>query len=602
MSLIGQTIDRYHIIEQLGLGGMAVVYRAYDTRLETDVALKLLRKEAFTPEILEKVLKRFHLEAKALARLNHPNIVSVIDYGLYDETPYLVMKYMPGGTLKQFTGTPMPPQRAAAYLSPIANALAYAHASDIIHRDVKPSNILITESGAPMLSDFGIAKLLEQRDLSVTDTGMGVGTPDYMSPEQWQGKVCKACDQYSLGVIFYELVTGIKPYSADTPAAIVIKQATEPLMRPSEISGDVNEVVERVIFKALAKKPENRFESMDDLRMALDRISAGEGRSQKTSDPSPEDITRRPPPKSTKDVEGSKKAPGKNNDDTPSSLTAGTGKAAVFDTSPTGTNEKPGIGAVQKRSKDGMPMLFIPSGKFLMGNEKGEKDEKPLHSVYLDGYWIDKFLVTNRLYARFLNDMGNFNLHMSGLFGDKWVSGYFANKTDARLVEVSGQWCIKKGYEDHPVTQVSWYGAKAYCEWAGGRLPTEAEWEKAARGMDARIYPWGNANPNFDLANYEGCVKDTNKVGSYPRGASYYGLLDMAGNVWEMINDWYLEDYYIRSPKLNPQGPEKGTDKVIRGGSWGNTERYLRCTYRSRINPADASSNLGFRCVVEKPV
>lgn len=593
MSLIGQTIDRYHIIEQLGLGGMAVVYRAYDTRLETDVALKLLRKEAFTPENLENVLKRFDQEAKALARLNHPHIVSVIDYGLYDDTPYLVMKYMPGGTLKQFTGSPMDPRNAAAMLSPIADALAYAHELEIIHRDVKPSNILITASGAPMLSDFGIAKLLEQSDPGMTDTGMGVGTPDYMSPEQWQGKVCKACDQYSLGVIFYELVTGSKPYTADTPAAIVIKQATEPLVRPSDISPDVTETIERVIFKAMAKKPENRFTSMNEFKVVLDNIVNEKSQDGVKVQPKPGGKAKPNEPTPGQKPEDEPK-PGPKKDESQPGMISGQGQARVFETSPTGSGQRPGFRTTEKRKKDGMPMLFVPAGKFLMGNDQGKKDEHPLHNVYLDAYWIDKFPVTNRLYARFLNEVGNQT--GSGSYY------YAADNANARLVRVAGVWRIRKDFEDHPVTDVSWYGALAYCQWIGGRLPTEAEWEKAARGTDARTYPWGNQEPTCEFANFEGCLDGTSVIGSYPDGSSYYGLLDMAGNVWEWINDWYDENYYIEATKLNPRGSEKGTARAIRGGSWANSQRYLKCTYRSCSHPEDAGSNLGFRCVVDRPV
>lgn len=591
MSLIGQTIDRYHIIEQLGLGGMAVVFRVYDTRLETDVALKLLRKEVFTPENLEKVQKRFDQEAKALARLNHPHIVSVIDYGLYDDTPYLVMKYMPGGTLKQYTGSPMNPNKAAAILTPIADALAYAHNSEIIHRDVKPSNILITESGAPMLSDFGIAKLLEQSDPTMTDAGMGVGTPDYMSPEQWQGKVCKACDQYSLGVIFYELVTGLRPYSADTPAATVIKQATEPLIRPRDISPDVTESIEHVIFKAMAKKPENRFNSMNDFKKALDKIANEKQNNSDLIQTNLEEVNKHQKNKPEKKNEEKQDNLGNTN---PSVKTPGSGTESVLAPSKKDPSQRPGFGSKEKRTKDGMLMLYVPAGKFLMGIENGEKDERPLHSVYLDGYWIDKFPVTNRLFARFLNEQGN-----QTKSGMQW---YDVGNIDARLVKVAGIWRIRKGFEDHPVTLVNWYGAVAYSQWVGGRLPSEAEWEKAARGMDGRIYPWGNAEPTCELANFQGCVQNTSKVGSYPLGASYYGLLDMAGNVWEWTNDWYDENYYMKTPILNPKGPEKGSTKSLRGGSWGNAERYLKCTYRSCSSPAGAGSNLGFRCVIDKPI
>jgi basic membrane protein A and related proteins len=273
-NLIGQSIGRYHILEQLGEGGMATVFKAYDTRLERDVAIKVIRRNAFPVEQNELVLKRFEREAKALAKLNHPNIVGVIDYGEYEDAPYLVMPFFPGGTLKQRLGKPIPWQEAVRILLPIAHALHYAHEQGIIHRDVKPSNILITRSGEPMLSDFGIAKILEGGDAAtLTGTGVGVGTPEYMAPEQWTGMACVQSDIYSLGVVFYELVTGRKPYVADTPAAILLKQATEPLPRPRQYAPDLPDDVERILLKVLAHEPENRYQTMGEFAAAIESLS-----------------------------------------------------------------------------------------------------------------------------------------------------------------------------------------------------------------------------------------------------------------------------------------------------------------------------------------
>jgi len=246
-NLIGKSLGRYHILEQLGEGGMAIVYKAYDTRLERDVAVKVIRTEKLTIESMTRSLKRFEREAKSLAKLTHPNIVPITDYGEHDDKPYLVMPHLPGGTLKKLLkGKPMPWENAVRLLIPIARALHYAHQQGIIHRDVKPSNILITQSGEPMLTDFGIAKILlaNEETADLTGTGMGVGTPEYMSPEQFQGKgVDVRADIYSLGVVLYEMVTGRKPYQADTPAAVLIKQATDPLPRPKGFIHDLPDSV-----------------------------------------------------------------------------------------------------------------------------------------------------------------------------------------------------------------------------------------------------------------------------------------------------------------------------------------------------------------------
>jgi peptide/nickel transport system substrate-binding protein len=272
-TLIGEDIGRYHVVEQLGEGGMASVFKAFDTHLERYVALKIILP---SQQQTEQFLKRFDREAKALAKLTHSNIVPVIDYGEYKDIPFLVMAFIPGGTLRDMMGSAIAWDDAARLIAPIASALAYAHRSGIIHRDVKPANILITESGQPMLSDFGIAKILETKTTALTGTGMGIGTPDYMCPEQGQGlPVDSRSDVYSLGVVFYEMITGRKPFIADTPLAVVVKHMTEPLPRPKKFVPDLPDGVEAVIFKALAKNPDDRYVDMSAFQAALEKLGRG---------------------------------------------------------------------------------------------------------------------------------------------------------------------------------------------------------------------------------------------------------------------------------------------------------------------------------------
>ena len=274
-NFVGQSIGRYHIIEPLGEGGMATVYKAFDTRLESDFAFKVIRRDALGKETADRLSKRFEREAKALARLTHTNIVKVIDYGEYDGSTYLIMPYLPGGTLKKLMGEPIFYADAARMLAPIARALEYAHQQGMVHRDVKPSNILVTASGDLMLTDFGIAKLLEaDASIQLTGTGLGLGTPEYMAPEQWIGKAGPASDQYSLGVVFYELVTGRKPYTAETPAAVLLKQANDPLPSPRLLNPVIPDDVEKVILKSLAKKSENRYPNIGDFASALEKLAA----------------------------------------------------------------------------------------------------------------------------------------------------------------------------------------------------------------------------------------------------------------------------------------------------------------------------------------
>jgi len=269
--LIGTSLGRYHILEQLGEGGMAVVYKAYDTRLETDVAVKVIRTDNLPQNAVARALKRFEREAKLLARLTHPNIVKVTDYGEHDGMPYLVMPYLPGGTLKLKMGKAITWQEAVEILLPIAEALDYAHGQNMIHRDIKPSNILLTDRGQPMLTDFGIAKVLDvEETMDLTGTSAALGTPEYMAPEQATAKtVDHRADIYSLGIVLYEMVTGRKPYKADTPMAVLFKHASEPLPRPKSIVSDLPAQIEKILIKSLEKKPENRFKNMREMIVAL---------------------------------------------------------------------------------------------------------------------------------------------------------------------------------------------------------------------------------------------------------------------------------------------------------------------------------------------
>ena len=220
---------------------------------------------------------------------------------------------------------------------------------------------------------------------------------------------------------------------------------------------------------------------------------------------------------------------------------------------------------------DGALYVYVPAGEFEMGSTTGSNDEQPVHRVYLDEYWIGQTEVTNAQYALCVSAGG-----CTAPNNSRWQDS---------------------NYRDHPVTHVDWNRARAYCAWAGVRLPTEAEWEKAARGTDGRIYPWGNSAPDGRRLNYNGNVGSTTAVGTYPTGASPYGALDMAGNVWEWVNDWYDSGYYSQSPSDNPQGPATGESRVLRGGSWYGYGNFVRSALRHYDFPVDWFDNVGFRCV-----
>lgn len=271
-----RTLGKYEVIDRIGRGGMAEVYRGYHAALDRYVAIKLLHPFlADDPEFKE----RFEREARNVARLKHPNIVQVYDfeYDAEGESYYMVMEYINGPTLKDrlfdlsLSGDRLPLGEALRIVKAAAQALAYAHERGMIHRDVKPANLMLDDDGRVVLTDFGIAKILT--GAHVTSSGGMVGTPAYMSPEQGLGEAGdERSDIYSLGVILYQLVTGRLPYDAATPLAIILKHVNEPLPRPSEIVPDIPPELEAVICKALAKAPEARYQTAQEFAEALETL------------------------------------------------------------------------------------------------------------------------------------------------------------------------------------------------------------------------------------------------------------------------------------------------------------------------------------------
>jgi formylglycine-generating enzyme required for sulfatase activity len=252
-------------------------------------------------------------------------------------------------------------------------------------------------------------------------------------------------------------------------------------------------------------------------------------------------------------------------------------------------------GATRVSPNDGMVLVYVPAGEFLMGSTdadiaQAEKkypvsdfaDEKPKHTVYLDAYWIDRTVVTNAEYAR-------------------CVQTGQCSPPQATRSHTRDSYYGNVQYANYPVVYVTWEDAKNYCAWAGRRLPTEAEWEKAARGTDGRVYPWGNQTPNTTLANFDMNVGDTTEVGKYPAGASPYGALDMAGNVWQWVADRYEKNYYQTSPERNPTGPGSGSLRVMRGGAFYFDSSAERSAARMGIDPDLTWDPNGFRCLAASP-
>jgi formylglycine-generating enzyme required for sulfatase activity len=241
---------------------------------------------------------------------------------------------------------------------------------------------------------------------------------------------------------------------------------------------------------------------------------------------------------------------------------------------------------------DGMKLVYIPAGGFDMGSASGNPNEAPIHAVQLDAYWVDQLEVTNTMYAGFLNAKGNQTegglTWLDPLDPFTWVQAK------------EGLWQPLAGRENYPVVGVSWYGANAYCTWAGRQLPTEAQWEYAAKGTDQRRFPWGNEDLDCDRARYSGCGNLPVEAGSLELGLSPFGVFDLAGNVAEWVNDRYAADYYLESPQENPSGPANGYYRVIRGGYWGSTYIALQTTHRDWAGADHRESGVGFRCALTR--
>lgn len=241
--------------------------------------------------------------------------------------------------------------------------------------------------------------------------------------------------------------------------------------------------------------------------------------------------------------------------------------------------------------KNNSEMILIPAGTFSMGSNARAADERPVHKVHLSAYYIGKYEVTNAEYHEFWVSLKNEN-------GDSTEAQIQHTPESFSHLSHIGSWPERaKQFPDHPVVGVSWQDANAYAEWKGTRLPTEAEWEKAARGYTDRIWPWGNAMlPHANTSEKKDGFEDRiAPVGSYPKGKSYYGVMDMAGNVWEWTADWYSDVYYLHSSKQDPIGPDVGSWRVLRGGSWIDSLTRCSTTFRFYLYPTLKTSFVGFR-------
>ena len=514
----GTTLGVYRIESVLGEGGMGVVYRARDLALGRDVALKCLHANlASDPE----VRRRFVREAKVLRTWRHPGAVAIHDFLEQGHVLAIVMEVVDGENLSQHLARwrgKMPFDQIRTVMAEVLLAMDDAHQSGVVHRDLKPDNILVRlEDGRlrSKVADFGIARLVEGTTYTVS--GALLGTCRYMSPEQVKtpSLADHRSDIYSLGVTLYELVTGRVPFDG-SHFSVMMAHVTNAPRAPSKLRPDVPPALERLVLDALAKGPEKRPPSCAAFReRLLDAIAP----------PAPDPRTL----------------------------------AALPDV---------------VREDGASELVLVPAGPFGMGSAKRE--------IHVDAVYLGRTPVTNAEFATFVG-----------------ATGY--RPTDAgarRFLTHFRDGKPPKGEERHPVVYVSWFDARADAAWAGRRLPTEAEWEKAARGTDGRRYPWGRTEPKTTHANFGRSHDGTTAVGTFPDGASPYGLLDLAGNVWEWCEDVFDEDFYANGPSINPRlavAARNAGGHVMRGGSFMYDARALRTYARISFDPHYRFAEGGFR-------
>ena len=271
-----ERLGKYSIVEVLGKGAMGVVYKAFDPHIRRTVALKVIRKELIDDDQTQGLVARFKNEAQAAGRLSHPGIVSVYEYGEDEEVAYIAMEYVQGKGLREYfhRGTRFGLGDVVSIMNQLLEALAYAHEEGVIHRDIKPQNIVVEANGFLKVMDFGIARLANPpRGKGLTEAGMAVGTPDYMSPEQLAGKeLDPRSDLYSTGVVLFECLTGQLPFEADTPWSLIAKHIEEDPPSARSMNAEVPETVAQVVLRAMAKEPAQRYQTAVELHDALEAI------------------------------------------------------------------------------------------------------------------------------------------------------------------------------------------------------------------------------------------------------------------------------------------------------------------------------------------
>jgi formylglycine-generating enzyme required for sulfatase activity/tRNA A-37 threonylcarbamoyl transferase component Bud32 len=617
---------KYILLDLLGEGGMGRVYKAHQTRLGRDVAVKVIRKEKLKHPAAEA---RFKQEINALSTMKHPNVVDVIDADLDGDTKYYVMEYVDGTDLTRMVRErgPLPVHEACEYIRQAALGLHHAFEKELVHRDIKPSNILVSRNGKSVkLVDLGLARLgdepAEMEAGRITQEGFVIGTPDFLAPEQARNpmNVDIRADIYALGGTLYYLLTGKVPYDGANPTEKLLKHCTEPPPRLLFQRMDAPPQLEQIIHWCMAKPPEARPQTPLQLALALQPFSTTAPAAPVAAPPAypypaapPGYPLGFPTPPETDPNRSSQvfKLPPQTTSDDPirrrgeggfpwSMVLIGLGSLLVIAILGYGVYIgfiRPGEAPIESfTNSQSIRMVKLDGGKFRMGSPEAEpgrkSDEGPQHEVAIRGPFF--ISATEVSHGQFLQVMER----------SPTKSATIANITHSR-----------------PVESVTWVEANEFCRrltekekgqpWArkgwAYRLPTEAEWEYAARAGTETPFAFGNqiafekhalfATSENDVLGI-GAVKDPVvplEVGKTE--ANKYGLHDMHGNVAEWCLDWYKPGYPGDGPRDNPTGPNDGDKRVIRGGSFKTSAAETRSAARAGAPPAARRDDVGFRIV-----
>jgi serine/threonine-protein kinase len=621
--MIGSVIGNYKVAEKIGEGGMGAVYKGVDLMLEREVAIKALRPELSNqPQVVE----RFRKEAVTLAKLNHPNIATLFNFFRQGNHYFMVMEFVRGQTLDKLIEIQgaMSCETAVPLFCQVLEGIDHAHRFGIIHRDIKPANMMLTDEGSLKVLDFGIARVLGSSRM--TRAGHLIGTVEYMSPEQIKGQETDArSDIYSLGMLLYEMLTGRVPFASDSEFELMKAQVEQMPTPPREFAPHIPEDVEWAIMCATAKDPEKRFQTAAAFRDAIvDSMSSAPASASEavpdyswntsplstppnTSPISKDSVVRAPAPltriaSTTEMVVADDPPPVKtdwwkglksNRMFIPmmagvllAFLFAGAmgswllvrafrGKqaeaakrdAAEAQARDATSTPPPPVAPVPPAPPPGM--VYVSGGEFMMGrdlSDGGDEFESPAHRVSVRPFFIDIYEVTREEYKKCVDEKKC--AAPQGWTGENYPEG-------------TGR---------QPVTGVTWDDATVYAGWANKRLPTEEEWEFAARGKEGFRYPWGN-EWKADQANADGINKGLKDIGTY-QGTSPFGAFDMVGNAWE----WTASPMGAY-PGRELSKPPASNEKVIRGGCYLNTSKAATTTFRMGW-PAQGAKyeSTGFRC------